>query len=239
MIGIPPTPPANNTNPIRYQAEYGIYRLPDEPEARFQLTTVFVPAGRQNLTAILVARTDDFGIPETILIDVPVADQIPGPRQIEALVEQDPLISQQFSLWRTGGSEVWTGHLHLVPAGNRLLYMEPVFLAAEKDAIPELRRFVVSDGRRVVMTETLSDAISTLAGLDLAASSEAGRPGNGATAPDAGAETVTGVPVAWSAAALDLLNEAEQKARQGDWQGFGDALERLRALLERSQSGGV
>ena len=75
-------------------------------------------------------------------------------------MEQDPVISQQFSLWRTGGSEVWTGHLHLVPTGNRIVYVEPVFLAAEADAIPELRRFVVSDGRRVAMTENLGDAIA-------------------------------------------------------------------------------
>ena len=48
------------------------------------------------------------------------------------------MISQQFSLWRTGGSQVWTGHLHLVPVGDRLLYMEPVFLASEEGAIPQL-----------------------------------------------------------------------------------------------------
>ncbi|GIT51297.1 MAG: hypothetical protein Ct9H300mP15_15100 [Gemmatimonadota bacterium] len=104
-------------------------------------------------------------MPDVVLFDVSVADQISGPRQIEALVEQDPEISQQFSLWRTGGSDVWTGHLHVVPVGNRILYMEPVFLAAEADAIPELRRFVVSDGRRVAMTEQLSGAISQLAGF--------------------------------------------------------------------------
>lgn len=226
---------ANNTRPVPYRAEYGLYRLPDEADARFQLTTVFVPAGRQNLTAILVARTDDAGVPETILIDVPVAAQVPGPRQIEALVEQDPLISQQFSLWRTGGSEVWTGHLHLVPVGSRLLYLEPVFLAAEEDAIPELRRFVVSDGRRVVMTEHLVDAIAQLAGL--------ASPGAASQVPPA---AVGGQPrveggaeeTAWPAAALELLGEAEFRARLGDWQGFGEALDQLRALLERLQSGG-
>ena len=227
---------AENTSPVQYRPEYGLYQLPGEDEARYQLTTVFVPVGRQNLTAFLVARTDALGVPELILIDVAVEDQVPGPRQIEALVEQDPEISQQFSLWRTGGSEVWTGHLHLVPIGNRFLYMEPVFLAAEEDAIPELRRFVVSDGLRVAMTESLADAIGQLAGFTMpTAVADLGEGGAPTAVADLGEGGAPGV----ATAPLDLLEEAESRAREGDWQGFGEALDRLRALLRRIETGGA
>jgi uncharacterized membrane protein (UPF0182 family) len=141
-------------------------------------------------------------------------------------VEQDPQISQEFSLWRTGGSDVWTGHLRLVPAGGRILYMEPVFLAAEADAIPELRRFVVSDGRRVAMTEDLAGAIRELAGMGLSLAS----PGQESAATGGGRD----VPVSeWPAAAMELLDLAEGRLREGDWQGFGEALEELRTLLRR------
>jgi hypothetical protein len=205
-----------------YRPEYGLYRLPGEPSARFQLSTAFVPVGRQNLTAMFVGRTDASGVPELVLIDVLVEEQAPGPRQIEVLIEQDPLISQQFSLWRTGGSEVWTGHLHLVPVGNRLLYIEPVFLVASENAIPLMQRVVVSDGERIAMTETVEDAIAQLGGARRAPG-----PGQGA---------IGGVPPvaagAWPTDALELLEEAESRARQGDWRGFGEALDRLRALLE-------
>ncbi len=213
---------AEGTSPVPYRPEYALYRLPGETQPRFQLTSVFVPAGRQNLTGMLIGRTDGLGLPEPVLLDVPVGDQIPGPRQVEALVEQDPLISQQFSLWRTGGSNVWTGHLHLVPVGDRFAYMEPIFLAADADAIPELRRYVVSDGTRVVMQEDLRDAVRALAGLEPAAPSGSG-PG--------------GVPhpggALWPAEALGVLERAEASARSGNWQGFGEALAELRALLER------
>jgi len=227
---------AEGTNPVPYRPEYGLYALPGEDELRFHLTTVFVPAGRQNLTGMLVGRTDTAGVPELILLDVPVADQVPGPRQVEALVEQDPEISQQFSLWRTGGSEVWTGHLHLVPVGKRIVYMEPVFLAAEADAIPELRRFVVSDGRRVAMTENLGGAIRQLASL------EAGGVGLEGTLPEGderlgATDRAVGPAEQWPAAALDLLERAEDRAREGDWTGFGAALAELRALLERLEAG--
>jgi uncharacterized protein len=225
---------SNAPTPVPYEPEYAIYRLPGESEARFQLTALFVPAGRDNLTAILVARTDDAGVPETILIDVPVDDQVLGPRLIEAQVEQDPQISQQFTLWRTGGSEVWTGHLHLVPVGNRILYMEPIFLAAEEDAIPEMRRFVVSDGSRVVMAETLQQAADQLAG---GAATEFGTTG---VAGDLPTETPTTPADAtgWPTAALELLEQAEARAREGDWRGYGEALDALRALLRRLGAAG-
>jgi hypothetical protein len=205
-----------------YRAEYGLYRLPGEERARFQLSTAFVPVGRQNLTAMFVGRTDASGVPELVLIDVLVEDQTPGPRQIEVLVEQDPLISQQFSLWRTGGSEVWTGHLHLVPVGNRLLYIEPVFLVASENAIPLLQRVVVSDGERVAMTETVADAIAQLGGARRVVG----------TGEEGTSDLPAGTAGAWPTDALELLEEAESRARQGDWRGFGEALDRLRALLE-------
>lgn len=230
---------AVNETEVQYEPEYGVYQLPWEDEPRFQLTTVFVPAGRENLTAMIVARTDDRGVPELTLLDIPVGDQVSGPRQVESFVEQDPDISEQFSLWRTSGSQVWTGHLHLVPVGNRIVYMEPVFLAAEADAIPELRRFVVSDGRRVVMTPSLTESVARLSGAapPRAQASDAGdAPAiDAANAVDRVAEPGTGP---WSAEALRLLERAEERARQGDWQGYGEALDELRALLRSLGAGG-
>ena len=221
---------AQGTTPVPYQPEYGLYRLPGEEESQFLLTSVFVPRGRQNLTAILTASSDPDRYGELVLFDVPVEDQVPGPRQVEALIEQDPVISQQFSLWRTGGSQVWTGHLHLVPVGRTLLYMEPVFLAAEEDAIPDLTRFVVSDGYRVSMEETLQESIQALARI------------GDASAPDLiFADGPLDLPSLdtdqWPAEALALLEAADAALRTGDFQGFGDALDELRVLLERLSTG--
>ena len=216
---------AQGTTPVPYQPEYGLYRLPGEEDKDFLLTSVFVPRGRQNLTAILTASSDPDRYGELVLFNVAVEDQVPGPRQVEALIEQDPVISQQFSLWRTGGSQVWTGHLHLVPVGRTLLYMEAVFLAAEEDAIPELRRFVVSDGYRVAMEETLQEAIQALARIA------------DANAPplrlDTGAADFPTLDTdEWPEEALALLEAADAALRAGDFQGFGEGLDALRALLE-------
>jgi uncharacterized membrane protein (UPF0182 family) len=109
--------------------------------------------------------------------------------------------------------------------------MEPIFLAAEADAIPELRRFVVSDGSRVAMEPSLEEAIAALA-LASGVSSALSLP-----APVAGSQPSSD-PGRWPQEALDLLEEAEDRLRAGDWGGFGTALEELRSLL-RSISGGA
>jgi uncharacterized membrane protein (UPF0182 family) len=108
--------------------------------------------------------------------------------------------------------------------------MEPVFLAAAADAIPELRRFVVSDGRRVALTEDLAEAISRLAGRETPSA-----PG----AQDAVGAVGRGAATGWPASALDLLNQAEAHLRAGEWQAYGEALAKLRALLEGLRGSGA
>jgi uncharacterized membrane protein (UPF0182 family) len=103
--------------------------------------------------------------------------------------------------------------------------MEAIFLAATAQAIPELQRFVVSDGRRVSMGPTLDAAVAALAG------DRAPRPRD----PQLELGTLTPYPGAgmWPREALDLLDLAEERLRQGDWAGYGAALTELRRLLER------
>ena len=225
---------SQDENPTEYRAEYGYYRLPGDEEEGFHLTTVFVPQDRPNLTAILVARSDWDRYGELLLLDVPAEAQVPGPRQVEALLEQDPIISPEFTLWRQSGSQVWLGHLHVIPVGDQVLYMEPVFLAASDEAIPQLERFVVSDGRRIAMRDGLVEAVAALwggGGLDLTALGELEPAGD----PGVGPATVPGAEVR---RARDLLREAEALLREGDFAGYGRALDELRALLDRLAGGG-
>ncbi|MCA9738993.1 MAG: UPF0182 family protein, partial [Gemmatimonadetes bacterium] len=211
--------------PQPYFPEYAWYRLPGEPDPEFLLTTVMVPVNRQNLAALLVGRSDPGVYGQLKLIELPVGTEFPGPEIVEARVEQDPVISQQFSLWRQGGSQVWLGHLHVVPVAGSLLYVEPIYLAAEAGAIPELRRFVVSDGQRAVMEPTLPEAVAALSGQ------------RGGGSPNEQAEDPEGARSTLPLRALELLDQAERALRNGDFAGYGAQMERLRELLERSRGG--
>ena len=90
----------------------------------------------------------------------------------------------------------------------------------------------MSDGRRVVMTETLAEGLAVLAGQGFAAPPRTGLEDG---APDAERVARPGA-AAWPVEALALLERAESSARNGDWQGFGAALEELRSLLRRAPS---
>ncbi|MBI4519515.1 MAG: UPF0182 family protein [Gemmatimonadetes bacterium] len=222
------TPSQANTGVplVPYGSDYSFLQVPGEDSPEFVLSTVFVPAGRQNLTALFLARCDPQRYGELILVELPREGQIASPRQVEALVEQDPGISEQLSLWRQSGSQVWSGRLFVVPVGEALFFTQGIFLAAEQGAIPELRRVIVSDGNRVVMAPGLRDAIE---GLRSAAARSANAAVDG---PRPAPQLDVGV-ADWPARALRLLEEAEAHARSGNWPGYGDALSRLRALLQR------
>lgn len=215
--------------------EYALWTRPDGTDPEFLLGTVRVPVGRETLAALIVARNDPDGYGRLHLYEAPEGDRVPGPRQIEALVEQDPLISEQLSLWRQGGSEVWTGHLHPVPVPGGLLWIEGLFLAAESDAIPELRRVILSDGRRVAMEPSLDAALARLgdpsgaaAGTPDPSGADAAVVGSGA---GPGAAPGADLPPVWPAEALRLLDAAERSLRAGDWAGYGAAIEALRSYL--------
>jgi uncharacterized membrane protein (UPF0182 family) len=223
-VTAPPGAVQGGVQDIPYRAEYSLLELPGEDRESYVLSTLFVPQGRDNLASFMAARWSPERGSELILWDVPVEEQIRGPSQIEAMIEQDPEISEQFALWRQSGSQVWTGHLHLVPVESALLYMEPIFLAAEANAIPEIRRFVVSDGQRVVMRTTMEEAVGALAfGLGVGDGEDGAAELGSLPAPSAPASIEE---------ALRALESAESRLRDGDWEGFGAGLSELRRILE-------
>ena len=108
------------------------------------------------------ARNDAEHYGKLLLIEFPRDTAILGPEQVQALINQEPEISRLFGLWDRAGSEVLQGNLLVVPVGRSLLYVEPVYLRAEKGGLPSLARIVVSDGRDITMGTTLGEAIANL-----------------------------------------------------------------------------
>ncbi len=152
---------------------YGKEQVPVEPyhitaqlnpnsSSEFLLLQPLSPLARPNLSAWLAARNDGKNYGELILLRFPGQTTIFGPEQIQALINQNPNISKQFSLWDRDGSEVIQGNLLVLPFGKSLLYVEPVYLKASKGGLPTLTRVVVSDGNNIVMEENLLEGIRKL-----------------------------------------------------------------------------
>src|SRR5215468_1427391 len=200
---------------------YIIMRLPGEPHAQFFLMVPMVPSRRDNMIAWLAARCDPPDYGKLIVYEFPKDKLVYGPFQIEARINQTTEISQQITLWNQMGSRVIRGaNLLVIPIENSILYVTPLYLRAEYGHLPELKRVIAAYGEKVVMKETLSEALSALF-----ATSGTARP-----APSAAME----VPHAGAAQeALDRYNEAMERLKSGDWAGFGTQIEAMRGVLEK------
>jgi uncharacterized membrane protein (UPF0182 family) len=109
----------------------------------FVLSHVYTPNGRNNLISLLFARSDQENYGKLLLYTLPKEQLVYGPEQIEALINQDPVISEQITLWNREGSRVIQGNLLVIPIEQSLLYVEPLYLEASKNSLPTLARVVV------------------------------------------------------------------------------------------------
>jgi len=202
---------------------YIIMRLPGEPQAQFFLMLPMSPASRQNMIAWLAARCDPPDYGKLIVYEFPKDKLVYGPFQIEARINQNTEISQQLSLWNQMGSRVIRGHLIVIPIENSILYVSPLYLRAESGQLPELKRVIAAYGDRVVMEETLADALAAL----FRQSPAGPRPVEG----PAGAASAS-IERDRAHAALGHYNRALERLRAGDWAGFGAEFDELRGSLE-------
>ena len=142
------------------QPYYLTMKLPESKAEEFVLFYPFTPVRRNNLIAWLAARSDGENYGKRLLYQFPKRELIFGPEQIEALINQDPVISQQISLWNRQGSRVIQGNLLIIPIENSLLYVEPLYLEAESNSVPILARVIVVYENKIVMAKTLEQGLS-------------------------------------------------------------------------------
>ncbi|MDM9586320.1 UPF0182 family protein [Nostoc sp. GT001] len=125
----------------------------------FLLFLPYTPRQRTNLIAWLAARSDGKNYGKLLLYVFPKERLIYGTEQIEARINQDPVISQQISLWNRQGSRAIQGNLLVIPIQQSLLYVEPIYLEATQNSLPTLVRVVVAYENRIVMAQTLEQAL--------------------------------------------------------------------------------
>ncbi len=153
---------------LQMEPYYVLGRLPGEPteEMEFKLISPFTPEGRNNMIAWMAARSDPEYYGELVTYRLPKDRLIYGPAQIESRIDQDPEISRQLALWDQRGSRVIRGNLLVVPIENSFMYVEPVFLLADRDDIPQLQRVIVAVGDDISMQPTIQAAMVDIFGDD-------------------------------------------------------------------------
>ena len=213
-------PTAGGVTPPPLPPYYLLQELPGEEGEAFVLVRPFTPLGRQNMTAYLVAHSDPEEYGRMTEYRFPKTDVIFGPEQIQGRINQDPVVSQQITLWDAQGSTVIRGNLLVVPIEESLLYVQPLYLLGQGSRLPELRRVVAVVGRTIRMGNTLDDTLTAIF---------EGRPSEIDEGGPSGASLAELI-----AEALEHDRLAQEALRNGDFAEYGRQSQLAREALEQA-----
>ena len=154
---------------------------PARSEEDFLILQPFVPFSRddsrKDLTAFMVAKSDPSHYGRLEAFVMPRARQIDGPAIVNARINQQPEISQQITLLGTAGSNVKLGNLLVIPINQSLIYIQPLYVQAAGTPVPQLKKVIVVAGDRVVMRDSLREALDGAVRLVAAHARAPGRGG--------------------------------------------------------------
>ena len=210
-----PTESRTGKTGIEVTPAYLVLKLPDENREEFTLLLPLSPAGeKKNLVSWLAARNDWPNYGELLSLRLPDDRQIDGPSQVEARIENDQSVSQQFTLWSGTGSKIIRGQLLVIPLADTILYVEPLYLQSTGLAFPELKKVILATANNLVMADTLDEGIDILLKEELA-------------------QTQTTVGVNLESSTLSQLEKIERDAAelQGSLGRLMESLENLREAL--------
>ena len=213
------------------ESYYIIMSLPGSQDEDFLLLTPFTPKKKNNMISWMAALSDGDRYGDLVLYQFPKQALTYGPMQVEARIDQNPEISQLITLWGQKGSRVIRGNLLVIPIENSILYVEPLYLQAEKSEIPELTRVIVVYNNQVTLAENLEEALSqAVTGAGGAVSFSQKEEGFKQEVP------LSSIPPD----VLKLIEEAfdhylsgQQHIRQGDWTAYGKEQEQLGEKLKQ------
>ena len=147
---------------------YLLMSLPGESDLSYLIFQPFNPENRPNMQSFLVADADPENYGQLIDFRLPKGEFVDGPSQVATRINQDPDISQIFTLLDQQGSSVIKGNLFVVPIKQSILYYQPIYLQGEQNPLPEFKFVVVVFQDRIIMEESLSEALASVFGGDFA-----------------------------------------------------------------------
>ncbi len=203
-------------------SSYVMFKLPEEDDVEFLLTTQYTPQNKDNMIALLAARNDGENYGELVLYEFPKTKTIPGPNMIETKIDQDTIISSQLTLWSQVGSTVLRGNTLVVPIEDSLLYVEPIYLKSDTESnFPEMKMVVVSYAERIVMEPTLDMAIERIFGIYEEAEEPIENEYDNTNINDLIIQ------------ANNIFIEATEAQKKGDWALYGQNINKLEDILNQ------
>lgn len=230
--------------PREMEPYYVVMHLPDltapynQHGEEFVLMSPLSPIHRedQNILGWMCARCDPPHYGQIVLYHFPQQVSVLGPTQVLQRINSDPTISPQLSLLRAGGSTAEFGNLLVIPVAHSLLYIAPLYVEATSNVnrLPKLAKVVVAYGDQEVMADSLDKALAAL----FSGYSSTGAPQPPKTTPtqQAPPSSSPNAPISLRKLvqkANSIFSTAQQRLRQGDFAGYGQAVQQLQQTLQQ------
>jgi uncharacterized membrane protein (UPF0182 family) len=223
--------PGTRRTDARMDPYYVLTKLPTDEGTEFQILQPFVPRSasdsRRNLTAFMVAKSDPATYGKLEAFVMPSNTQVAGPALIASEMQSDPTVSAQESLLSQGGSQVLRGNIVMLPIGESIIAVRPMYVRAEgQNSFPQLKKVIVWHANKVRMGDTLADALRSLFG-DAPPTQEQG-PGDQVQPSGASVAVLL-------ARADEAFAAAEKSLRDGDLAGYQRHVSEARDYLHQAQ----
>lgn len=246
---IPADPQQNNVTTATDHAQevqpyYVLETLPGETQANFDLILPMNPSGKQNMASLITAESSSTpGQQSLVSLAFPPGSTVQGVGQIQGRVNEDSTVSSAKTLLGQQGSVVSFGNLLVVPIGNSLLYVEPMFVAAESNAVPNLEDVIAATANAVAFSPDLTTSLQQL--VNGTASTTTGPPTSTVTTTPTPTPSTTPSPgstalpttIQGLASRASALIQAYQSAEgSGNFAAAGQDLQQLQQLLQQIAS---
>ena len=208
----------NNLNTTRSSGTYldpYYIMVNDNGEEKLGLMQIYTQNNRQNIISYLVGTTEG-GTNKLKLCKFSEDSNIVSPIQLDSQIEEDEAISSELETLETTGTRI-TKEMIIVPIGNTLLYVEPVYQTMINESeIPLLKKVIVASGNKVSIGDTLQEALQNLLSnyaVDIEVENT---------------EDIEGL--------IDSIIKANQNLKDStnnnDWEMMGSDIERLQTLID-------
>jgi uncharacterized membrane protein (UPF0182 family) len=157
-----------STSPARMAPLYQVTALPGSSTQAFTVTDAYVPASQSNasgsnnlnLSAFMVGTSDPGDYGKLTVFETPQG--IPGPANADSYIQANHTVSSDITLYDQHGSEVLLGDTLMVPVGQAIVYLRPLYVASSSNPLPQLTDVIGVLGQKVVIESTVSATLSSL-----------------------------------------------------------------------------
>ena len=157
----------------RMSPQYQVNSLPDSTAQTFTVQDAYVPASNgdhiQNLAGFAVGTSDPSNYGELNVYATPSGQNILGPVMADAEIQQNQTVSSIITPLDQHGSSVLLGNILMVPVGQSMVYIRPLYVTNTGNPQPQLKYVIAVFNSHVAIESSLSLALSNVlsAGVSL------------------------------------------------------------------------